>query len=264
MDTENETSEALLERLAESAKRQQAAGRLPKNITKLTELGATISGDLLLLASHFDEAAKHALPHACRRAIAKPFEHVDVSEVVDDECQQRFMNMGAQLKALSAAFRETSAILKQTLDIQDDQAREILRRKALYWVKELEERSPHMLEMIKYLRDKDEALEAKVNEKLHGSTPWEQAEIEEEMAEGLAAAAKLLPAEQEEIVEEVLESYKRSTLVKLENRLGDAIEHMTKVHEFMKGERISSEIAALVALRTAPPETTVRLSNARQ
>lgn len=261
---EEETSEALLSRLAESAKRQQSAGRLPKNIKKLAELGATISADLMLLTSHFDEAAKHALPHACRRAIAKPFEHIDVSEVIDDECQQRFVDMGAQLKALSTAFRETSAILKQTIDITDEQTREALRKKALYWVKELEERSPHMLEMIKYLHDKDDALQKKVDEKLYGATPWEQAEIEEEMAEGLAAGAKLLPAEQEEMVEKIMDNYKHSTLVKLENRLGDALDHMKKVHEFMKGERISSEIAALVALRTAPPETTVRLSNARQ
>jgi hypothetical protein len=258
---EDETSETLLQRLAESAKRQQVAGRLPKNIKKLAELGTTISGDLMLLTSHFDETNKLALPHACRRAVAKPFEHVDVSEVVDEDCQQRFTDMGNQLKALSSAFRETSALLKQTIDIPDEQAREALRKKALYWVKELNDQSPKMLEMIKFLREKDEALEKKVNENLFGTTPWEKAQIEEEMAEGLAAAASLLPKEQEEIAEEVMNEYKRSTLLKLENRLGDALDHMKKVHEFMKGERISSEIAALVAQRTAPPETTIKLSN---
>jgi hypothetical protein len=251
---EDESSEVLLERLAASAKRAQAAGRLPKNIKKLAELGATISGDLMLLATHFDETGKHALPHACRRAIAKPFEHIDVSEVVDEECQQQLIEMGKQLKSLSAAFRETSALLKQTLDIPNEQVREGLRKKALYWVKELSDQSPRMLEMIKFLHEKDKALEKKVKENLEGATPWEQAQIEEEMAEGLAAANQLLPAEQEEIVEQVMDEYKRSTLVKLENRIGDVLDHMKKVHEFMKGERISGEIAMLLAQRTAPPQ----------
>lgn len=258
---EDESSEALLERLAASAKRAQTAGRLPKNIKKLADLGTTISADLTLLMSHFDETNKLALPHACRRAIAKPYEHVDVSEVVDEECQQRFVEMGAQLKSLSTAFRETSALLKQTIDIPNEQAREALRKKALYWVAELENQSPQMLEMIKFLHSKEEALDKKVDEKLYGATPWEQAQIEEEMAEGLAAANQLLPQEQEEIVEQVMDEYKRSTLVKLQNRLGDALDHMKKVHEFMKGERISSEIAMLVAQRTAPQETVARKSN---
>lgn len=236
----------MLRQWAATTKRRKAEGADLNTPEGLAARADAISSELRVLLPYFDPESPRSLPSLCNAAVTESLHGIQLGDVLDDETEQRMIVMGRDIEALSIAFRDSATLLRDAARANTPAEKIALKKKAAYWVKELNDRAPAMLNMVQFMRDTWKAFDRRIAENARGTTPWEQHEREQELYEALQAMQDMPTEELKAMLKEGTEKLSNSNLFKAYGTMVAALSEIKHAHAYMQGERIASDIGRAI------------------
>jgi hypothetical protein len=262
---ELQESEAWLGRLQAEATRQAASGRVPGDLRALARKADTISTEIGELAGCFDKDIPPSIQQLCIDAVQGAHPSLNLESIVGYETQDELHDCSVNLRQLADAYRETGVLLRRLSEPDADKHE--LRRHALYWARELEQRSgaiPASLTLLERIRDgMDEAI---TTQDFGGDTPWDRMQQAKQLEDGLRE--KFGPTNMEELDKEKMKKMMKGLFTKhtqspvnlLETMLFEVLDATKQVNTDIQEGKIAGDMMHAIgyALRDVPAATVRR------